>query len=901
MTRLQKTVLRTLAVFVFGFAAAAVLIVPATTLVLAQAPKPSDETSSDAPSPAEISRFLDDRKPEPPAPAKVAEPAVDGATVAYPFDTLDAAGDARRLQEQYAGRANISLEIRPKDLGIPYLLARAPADVQAEIRAVVGFLTKQRPDSTAASAWDNGGPGVSATADSAPMMPTAAPRRATQYGYFNVAQQQQAEQERIRAWRLKLTDAKSEDEKKAARTELRQLLAGIFARDMQMREKQAAEIESRLGKLRQQYQVREKVKDEIIELQLKVIEQDAAGLGFPSGQSSVPTVPSGVGPSTPFGNRANLPASATPRDPLVVGSQNPGASARDTHVDQFDPIPAERTLADVKRIHAAVVATLTKQGRFIESADGKLYAYVNVNWPAGPSVIRVIDSATGKLLGTAMVNSIVRALQFTDDGVASRERDNKLELRVPLKRGAASDGDVFEPLATNPNPLDPVAAALDPEFLEKYSTAPQTRFAELAARGHVVGSPDGKHYAYVETKGDNIPQGTAEIRVCDVRTGQCVAAARIKSPVATLRFFNQGVATEDPDGTLKLQLSFLTEHDTQDVWETTLGSSGMAPEARQSRTFFPGTDSYSSFTSEYNALRNQYRQARASLAAAEAKFNATVASAQQARPETTGEDAKKQFPTEWRAVERARSDHEAAHRALETKLELLELDRKTAMLTRDATETKLMELTDRYKQNAATLPEVNQQRTSFEAAELNVERATTLLNFFKSISSELVPEDPTSAQGEAVSSSNDPVALSASVRHEAVAMLQGTWNCVAASSAADADPDRKHLSKDELAALALQLTIKDDNVTISYYGDDLQEHQTAGKLLIDTGTSPPQCHIDINVAGIQAQSRLSGVTRLDGGVLHMTRPGGTFLIHRKFDSEPSMFEFKLNSSDTVRR
>jgi hypothetical protein len=66
----------------------------------------------------------------------------------------------------------------------------------------------------------------------------------------------------------------------------------------------------------------------------------------------------------------------------------------------------------------------------------------------------------------------------------------------------------------------------------------------------------------------------------------------------------------------------------------------------------------------------------------------------------------------------------------------------------------------------------------------------------------------------------------------------------------------RHLSLQELVALALRLTIKDDEVTLIYYGDDRQQHETAGKLLIDTGTSPPQFHIDINVAGIQAQSRL---------------------------------------------
>ena len=44
------------------------------------------------------------------------------------------------------------------------------------------------------------------------------------------------------------------------------MLSDIFAQDMQTRERQAAEIESRLAKLRKQYQARDKVKDEIIDL-----------------------------------------------------------------------------------------------------------------------------------------------------------------------------------------------------------------------------------------------------------------------------------------------------------------------------------------------------------------------------------------------------------------------------------------------------------------------------------------------------------------------------------------------------------------------------------------------------------------------------------------------------------
>jgi hypothetical protein len=89
-----------------------------------------------------------------------------------------------------------------------------------------------------------------------------------------------AEEELVAALRA-LGAATNEEEKKAARAKLRDLLAAIFADDMLAREKQVKEIEERTAKLRQQFQARLSVKDEIIDLQLKMLENESAGLGFP--------------------------------------------------------------------------------------------------------------------------------------------------------------------------------------------------------------------------------------------------------------------------------------------------------------------------------------------------------------------------------------------------------------------------------------------------------------------------------------------------------------------------------------------------------------------------------------------------------------------------------------------
>ncbi|UUO06483.1 hypothetical protein M4951_24445 [Blastopirellula sp. J2-11] len=80
----------------------------------------------------------------------------------------------------------------------------------------------------------------------------------------------------------KLKQAKTDEEKAKARAELRTVLTEIFTTDMKHRDKQAKEIESRIKKLRDQYEARENAQDEIIDLQLQLLEKQAAGLEFPA-------------------------------------------------------------------------------------------------------------------------------------------------------------------------------------------------------------------------------------------------------------------------------------------------------------------------------------------------------------------------------------------------------------------------------------------------------------------------------------------------------------------------------------------------------------------------------------------------------------------------------------------
>jgi hypothetical protein len=267
--------------------------------------------------------------------------------VAYEVRDLNAVEVAKVIESQFAGRFR---QVGRDDRN-SLIFVEADAETQAEIRGLIKHLEEH----------------------ARLFRPSGAVQRV-----------QVTAQEQIRAARQKLSAAKTDEERQFARAQLRKLLSTIFAVDMQMREKQADEIESRLAKLRQQYQAREKVKDEIIDLQLKVIEQDAAGLEFPGGTSA--------------GSRTDPPTSATPTPDRPMTDRGGGRSA-------------------------------TGRGPIIVSPDGRLYAYIvtgDDQLPDGMAEIRVRDIRTGKQLAAAIVKAPVGAFKFAPRGVAIRFDDGQI-------------------------------------------------------------------------------------------------------------------------------------------------------------------------------------------------------------------------------------------------------------------------------------------------------------------------------------------------------------------------------------------------------------------------------------------------------------------------------------------
>ena len=77
-----------------------------------------------------------------------------------------------------------------------------------------------------------------------------------------------------------LRNAKSDRQKKSVEKNLRKHLEGEFEKRMESRQHQLEHFRERLEKLQNELTRREKAKDEIIDLRLKTLINEAAGLGF---------------------------------------------------------------------------------------------------------------------------------------------------------------------------------------------------------------------------------------------------------------------------------------------------------------------------------------------------------------------------------------------------------------------------------------------------------------------------------------------------------------------------------------------------------------------------------------------------------------------------------------------
>ncbi len=78
----------------------------------------------------------------------------------------------------------------------------------------------------------------------------------------------------------RLRNAKDDDQKKAIQSELSGILENYFEQDLRRRSAEIASIEERVQRLKDQCEQRKQAKEEILQLQMKVLQNQAAGLGF---------------------------------------------------------------------------------------------------------------------------------------------------------------------------------------------------------------------------------------------------------------------------------------------------------------------------------------------------------------------------------------------------------------------------------------------------------------------------------------------------------------------------------------------------------------------------------------------------------------------------------------------
>lgn len=95
----------------------------------------------------------------------------------------------------------------------------------------------------------------------------------------------QALEARVAPVLQRLREATTDEQKAAIHRELSAVLEGYFDQDIQRRLAELADIEARVKRLRQQCDQRQQAKEEILQLQLKVLENEAAGLGFFGGSA----------------------------------------------------------------------------------------------------------------------------------------------------------------------------------------------------------------------------------------------------------------------------------------------------------------------------------------------------------------------------------------------------------------------------------------------------------------------------------------------------------------------------------------------------------------------------------------------------------------------------------------
>lgn len=134
----------------------------------------------------------------------------------------------------------------------------------------------------------------------------------------------------------------------AAREVVTKVLVEQFDEDMQSRQQQLEQLEKTLARLKAQFEKRKASRDQIVQLQLQLIENDAAGLGFPTSWNRMRGIGRWLEPGTDFFDSSHqLPPQGVPEPELFNSSQFerdfpksvPRGSERQVNQPTFNPPP----------------------------------------------------------------------------------------------------------------------------------------------------------------------------------------------------------------------------------------------------------------------------------------------------------------------------------------------------------------------------------------------------------------------------------------------------------------------------------------------------------------------------------------------------------------------------------
>lgn len=167
------------------------------------------------------------------------------------------------------------LEIRAVTESVPanFPVFTAPAGAPALMNGSTGVVY----GSSDGMNWSVGAAGPAASAYRA----VTRPRTVMETYYITLQPEEVAEQKELQGLIEVLHSDKTAGEKEKAKGSLGALLQKQFTRDVERREKEVAELEERVKKLRSQLEKRKEAKEKIISLRLTTIQNEAEGLGFP--------------------------------------------------------------------------------------------------------------------------------------------------------------------------------------------------------------------------------------------------------------------------------------------------------------------------------------------------------------------------------------------------------------------------------------------------------------------------------------------------------------------------------------------------------------------------------------------------------------------------------------------